>query len=1421
MLALAPIALRQTPLLGQQTGTLQLSPQDTFLNLNASSYSGLNHVSVYTWPNNTPANVALLKFDLSTVPAGATITSATLHLALINSDGLAGTTYTVAAQKVLRGNPVIAAATGYTSDGTTPWTANTCCYNSVPLAQGDIGPAEDAPAIDQTPGFKTWTITKMVQQWQQNPATNFGVLLNADTSQLQDHFRWFASMANTTATLRPYLSITYSAAAQAPSVSLTAPAAGSVVSGSVAVTANASGNAVAGVQFLLNGAPLGGEDPTSPYSFTWDTTTVADGSYTLAATARDAAGNKATSVGVPVTVKNGVLVLTPTDTSLNLNTTNYSTDPLLRTYTWPTSKPANVAILKFDLSSVPAGTTVQQATLNVALVQSDGVADTYTVAAQKITGHNPVIATANGYTADGVTNWSPSTCCYNGIPLAEADISIPYDRQTLGTTAGFNVWTLTNMVQEWVNSPSTNFGVLLNADASKAQDRYRFFASTKYADVTLRPFLRVKLGGPAAGTTPPAISGVSASAITTNTATIGWNTSTASDSQVDYGLTSAYGQTTTLDTSLLTTHSVGLSGLQASSTYHFRVRSRDSAGNLAISTDYVFTTAAAPTPPMISGVAASSITASAATITWTTDKASSSQVDYGPTSAYGQTTALSAALVTVHTVVLSGLQASSTYHYRVRSADQSGNLALSSDAVLTTLAPPDTTPPTVSLTAPAASSTVSGTVTVSANASDNVGVAGVQFLVDGAALGAEVTTAPYSVSWNTTTVADGSHTLAALARDAAGNMATSAGVTVTVKNTQTPVSGPMPPSSPGLASKYPGDVGIEKDPSVVFVEHFNEGSLSTLFSNWTDIRNGNTMTFAADVPPGSPGTQSLSIPWNAGVTNGGHLYKQLPTPVTDTLYLRYYIKYPTTGIYNHTSVWMGGYNPPTPWPNPQAGVLPVGNDRFSAAAEQNPLTSAFDHYDYWMGMHQATDGSYWGNRLLNNPNVTANVGGWTCVEQMVKLNNPVTASNGEHAIWLNGVQISHLGQGFPNGTWSGGNFTQTPNGSPFPGFQWRSDANLGLNWIWLQNDASNATGTGTALFDHLVAATTYIGCLASGGSSGGGTGTPPDPPTATITSPAAGATVSGTVSVSATTSGMSSVAGVQFKLDGANLGPQVTSAPYATSWDTTTAANGTHVLTATAIDSGGNIGTSAAVAVTVSNTTSPPVTGTGFPNEPSGLTPVTTWGFDQAPPSSGDVAIPGSPGWRVSANSAPGSAAGWVQLSSDSSAPASPPNVYDFVYPKGMVEGTAPATVYHALNSNEVFAGFWWKPSSPFDYGPNGNKLAFMFNGAGGNQFMILLPDGKLHVLPQYPGDFRWRDPNVNATTVTLGVWHRVEWYVQLSTGTLKWWLDGVLQGSYTNVSNSYSFDEFQFSPTWGGNTGAQKAETDHYWFDQVYISAR
>ncbi|NLT69020.1 MAG: hypothetical protein GXX84_20735, partial [Acidobacteria bacterium] len=99
---------------------------------------------------------------------------------------------------------------------------------------------------------------------------------------------------------------------------------------------------------------------------------------------------------------------------------------------------------------------------------------------------------------------------------------------------------------------------------------------------------------PPPDTTPPVISGVSSSNITSNSARITWTTNEASDTQVEYGKTTSYGSSTTLNGSMVTSHSHTLSGLSANTTYHYRVKSKDAAGNLATSPDYTFKTAAAP-----------------------------------------------------------------------------------------------------------------------------------------------------------------------------------------------------------------------------------------------------------------------------------------------------------------------------------------------------------------------------------------------------------------------------------------------------------------------------------------------------------------------------------------------------------------------------------------------------------------------------------------------------------------------------------------------------------------------------------------------------------------------------------------------------------------------------------------------------------
>jgi len=95
-------------------------------------------------------------------------------------------------------------------------------------------------------------------------------------------------------------------------------------------------------------------------------------------------------------------------------------------------------------------------------------------------------------------------------------------------------------------------------------------------------------------TTAPSIANVSAENITEITVTITWTTDEPATSQLEYGKTNAYGLTTPLDNELVASHSVSVTGLDPDSTYHFSVRSRDHAGNEAVSGDNTFTTTTLP-----------------------------------------------------------------------------------------------------------------------------------------------------------------------------------------------------------------------------------------------------------------------------------------------------------------------------------------------------------------------------------------------------------------------------------------------------------------------------------------------------------------------------------------------------------------------------------------------------------------------------------------------------------------------------------------------------------------------------------------------------------------------------------------------------------------------------------------------------------
>jgi hypothetical protein len=217
--------------------------------------------------------------------------------------------------------------------------------------------------------------------------------------------------------------------------------------------------------------------------------------------------------------------------------------------------------------------------------------------------------------------------------------------------------------------------------------------------------------------------------------------------------------------------------------------------------------------------------------------------------------------------------------------------------------PPDTSPPSVSITAPTpGAGALSGQVTVSAAAADNVGVAGVQFKLNGADLGAEDTGQPYSIAWNTTTVTSGSHTLTAVARDAAGNTTTSSPVTVTVSNTTPPQPDTTPPT---VSVTAPAAGGTALSGSV---------TLSANAADNVDVVSVQFKVNGANVGAEDTGAP-YSISWDsAGVANGSYVITALARDAAGNTTL-------SAGV--SVTVSNGAANPP---PNPQPNPPPPAAD---------------------------------------------------------------------------------------------------------------------------------------------------------------------------------------------------------------------------------------------------------------------------------------------------------------------------------------------------------------------------------------------------------------------------------------------------------------------------------------------------------------
>lgn len=170
------------------------------------------------------------------------------------------------------------------------------------------------------------------------------------------------------------------------------------------------------------------------------------------------------------------------------------------------------------------------------------------------------------------------------------------------------------------------------------------------------------------------------SPVTTNTATVDWTSSNAASTTVNYGMTAAYGATTS-GAATAFTHSVNLAGLAPGTTYHYQVVSQDIYGQTQTSADSTFTTVA---PPLtLSTPAALAMTSTTAVIGWTSSNTADATVSYGTSASYGST-ATGTAGVTAHSVTLAGLAPFTLYHYQVTSKDAYGQTQSSPDATFVT-----------------------------------------------------------------------------------------------------------------------------------------------------------------------------------------------------------------------------------------------------------------------------------------------------------------------------------------------------------------------------------------------------------------------------------------------------------------------------------------------------------------------------------------------------------------------------------------------------------------------------------------------------------------------------------------------------------------------------------------------------------------
>ncbi len=402
----------------------------------------------------------------------------------------------------------------------------------------------------------------------------------------------------------------------------------------------------------------------------------------------------------------GVSTIPPTIS--NIQVSNTTTNSATITWTTDTLSDSNVY---FDAASSYPGT------LTTSYTNSQGVPSMVTSHSVTLSGLQPsskyyfLVKSTDPSNNSGIKSYSTSTFTTSPGPIISNIVVSSVSNNTAKIIWNTNVpadSTIVYSVNSDLSSSVSQGSVTLTKDhsftlsgLSQGQKYYFYIKSsesgyTAYDKNIVNGVVTYYTLTTTQNVTPPTISNISSS-VSTSTALITWKTDKLSDSKVNYGSTTSYGQTATSST-LTIDHSLNISGLTPNTTYHYQIVSSDANSNTATSTDNTLTTLYLSisikndiTPPVISSVTASTVSDTQATVTWTTNELSTSQVSYGASSSYSSQTNKDPNPTYQHSATITGLTKLTEYHYQVVSDDLAGNAASSTDKTFKTTEKPGAT----------------------------------------------------------------------------------------------------------------------------------------------------------------------------------------------------------------------------------------------------------------------------------------------------------------------------------------------------------------------------------------------------------------------------------------------------------------------------------------------------------------------------------------------------------------------------------------------------------------------------------------------------------------------------------------------------------------------------------------------------------